>query len=273
MFPSIQTRPWVLLAQHSCCSFVEDRLRTSSWAFVVSSPTRRSLRVRFSSLPVRDRHETFERVHPLLPVACLPATSALDGLLLGHGEYPKRLTNESRPSRLNPSFQTGGKAGKLWVDETFSRPCWNICWALVAWAMDTDWKSRWMPWTKNILSLCKEWGRGVAYLQTIIEFLHHIELGRFHHVLDMHILGGETSLARARNVTLTVDLLVIQIDGIREISLEIQLTIALQAFKAEFMVECIFNGTDPFGDIDQLLASPTSITRRGWRWCRGGLSR
>ena len=102
----------------------------------------------------------------------------------------------------------------------------------------------------------------VVYPEAIVELLHNVQFGRLHDVLNVNVVRGEDALARAGHMALTVDLLVVQIDRIGEVGLEVQLSIAFQALEAELVVERVFDGSDTFDDVDQLLATAASITRR-----------
>ena len=101
-----------------------------------------------------------------------------------------------------------------------------------------------------------------VYLEAIVELLHDVQFGRLHDVLNVNVVRGEDALARARHVALAVDLLVVQIDRVGEVGLEVQLPVALQALEAELVVERVFDGPDAFDDVDQLLATAASVTRR-----------
>lgn len=144
-------------------------------------------------------------------------------------------------------------------------------------SVELSWREQWTlienqdvyPGTRDAHADGLVWRAVVTHFETIVELLHDVQFGRVHDIVNVHVLRGEHALARAWHVTLTVDLLVVEIDRIGEVGFEIQLTIAFQAFEAELVVEGIFHGTNTFGNIDELLAATASIARccgKGGRW-------
>ena len=102
----------------------------------------------------------------------------------------------------------------------------------------------------------------------IIDALHDIKLGRIEHIVNVNIVGAEGTLARLGRMRLAIDLPVVQIDLIRIIGFEIQLTIAGQTLEAGLVVHVAFDGSDAFECIHLVAASQTLILEAGIVLCR-----
>ena len=84
----------------------------------------------------------------------------------------------------------------------------------------------------------------VANLGLIIALLHHVELGRIEHVVNVNTIGSEDSLARLGRVRLAVDLAVVQVDLVRVVGLEVELPLAHQTLEARLVVDVALDGPD-----------------------------